>query len=260
MAEPRRVLVLGGTAEGLELAQRLARVGHLSVTYSLAGRTARPRACDAPVRSGGFGGAGGLERYLADTATRMVVDATHPFAERMSRHAFDACDRSGAWLLQLARPAWTPAPGDRWTGVGDLAGAAAVLPSLGRRAFLTTGGRGLEPFAELRDTWFLVRCIEPPGTLPLPRHGLLLDRGPFDAGAEEALMREHRIDVLVTKNAGGTLIAAKLVAARRLGIPVVMVRRPALPPAPRVPDVESAVASVLERTGRTPGPPGTARP
>ena len=223
------VLILGGTGEARELAGRLVAAGvpGLRVVSSLAGRVSRPARPAGEVRVGGFGGVAGLTGWLREHAVTVVVDATHPFAETMSEHAEAACAAAPAPLLRLARAPWAAGTADTWHEVDSLEEAAALLPSLGRRAFVTSGRQGLPAFAGVDGVWFLIRCVDPPGgPLPVARE-VVLARGPFDAAAEYALMREHGIDVLVTKNSGGELTAGKLAAAGRLGIPVIMVRRSA---------------------------------
>jgi precorrin-6A/cobalt-precorrin-6A reductase len=220
-----RVLVLGGTTEGRLLAGEL--VADHEVTVSLAGRVRSPLPLPGEVRVGGFGGVDGLAAWLRGHGTDAVVDATHPFASTMTAHAAAACALTGVPLLRLQRPAWNPGPGDDWRPVPDLPAAASAAAALGERVFLTTGRSGLAVFAPV-DRWFLVRSVDPPEP-PVPaRMQVLLDRGPFTLDGERALLREHRIDVLVTKNSGGPV--PKLAAARELGVPVVMVQRPALPP------------------------------
>jgi precorrin-6A/cobalt-precorrin-6A reductase len=234
------VLILGGTGEARELAARLAEAGDLQVVSSLAGRVRNPALPAGEVRIGGFGGVAGLTDWLRDQRIAAVVDATHPFAETISAHAAAACAAAGTPLLSLVRDPWTAGPGDSWHETGSLPAAAQLLPSLGRRAFLTTGRQGLPAFAALAGMWFLIRCVDPPdGPLPAASE-VILARGPYDAAAELELMRRHEIDVLVTKNSGGPLTAGKLAAARQLGVPVVMVRRP---PPPAVPRCSSAAAA-----------------
>ncbi|MFD4181851.1 cobalt-precorrin-6A reductase, partial [Rhodococcus sp. NPDC058514] len=177
---------------------------------------------------GGLGGGVGLGDWLLGNGFDVVVDATHPFGAGISPKAAAAAAAAGTPVAVLRRPGWSAGPGDRWTQVDSLDAAAAALPASGRRVFLTIGRQGVDRFAGV-DAWFLVRAIDPPdGDVPAEMT-LLLDRGPFDADAEISLMREHSVDVLVTKNSGGALTEAKLVAARALGIPVLMVRRPAVP-------------------------------
>jgi precorrin-6A/cobalt-precorrin-6A reductase len=238
---PTSVLVLGGTAEARRLAAALQRDPAFAVTSSLAGRVAVPRLPCGDVRIGGFGGAEGLAAWLRGHGTDAVVDATHPFAARMTANAVAATAAAGVPLLVLRRPGWTEGPGDRWHRVPDAATAAAVAPRLGTRLFLATGSGDLPAFAGL-DAWFLLRAVDPPPP-PLPaRHHLVLARGPFTADAERALLREHRVEVLVARDSGGELTAAKLVAARELGLPVVLIARPPAPDAPAVASVEEAVA------------------
>jgi precorrin-6A/cobalt-precorrin-6A reductase len=241
---PPRVLILGGTTEGRELASACAPIPDLEVISSLAGRTTSPLLPAGKVRIGGFGGVEGLTDYLRHERIAAVVDATHPFAATMTAHAVAASAQADVPLLVLRRPGWTEQPGDRWHRVPDLATAAKLLPDLGERVFLTTGRQSIAAFAEVGACWFLSRSVEPPvepPVEPLPsRFHVLLDRGPFTRTDELALLSEHRIDVLVTKDSGGS--TAKLDAARELGLPVVVVDRPPLPPEADVaPTVEAAL-------------------
>ncbi|MEU9127247.1 cobalt-precorrin-6A reductase [Kitasatospora sp. NPDC048540] len=256
---PRHLLILGGTTEARQLAAELvagsateSAAGSaargtadpgLRVTSSLAGRVAQPRLPAGEVRIGGFGGPAGLAAWLREHRVDAVVDATHPFAEGISRNAAEAAARTGVPLLALRRPGFEPVAGDHWHPVGSPAEAADALPGLGRRIMLTTGRQSLAAFAHLTGLFFLARSVDAPEP-PLPPHTeILLDRGPFTLDGERAVLRAHRIDVLVTKDSGGAATAPKLTAARELGLPVVVVRRPE-PPAgvPTVADVPSAVA------------------
>lgn len=238
-----RILILGGTGEARALAAALADVPGVEAVSSLAGRVRDPRLPVGDVRIGGFGGADGLAEWLRAHPVDAIVDATHPFAAQITRNAADAAHRRGIPLMVLRRPEWSPRPGEHWHGVADLADAAELLPDLGTRAFLTIGRQGVDAFADLRALWFLIRAIDPPdGAMP-PQSTVLLARGPFAVADETALMREHRIEVLVTKNSGGGQTDAKLDAARALDVPVLMIRRPPVPPATAtVDDVAGAVA------------------
>ncbi|WP_435187605.1 cobalt-precorrin-6A reductase [Streptomyces sp. bgisy126] len=238
------VLILGGTTEARALAGLLHP--RVRVTSSLAGRVARPRLPEGEVRIGGFGGADGLAAWIGAHAVDAVIDATHPFAERISFHAARAAATAHVPLLALRRPGWVPEEGDDWRDVGSLAEAAAALDGLGDRVFLTTGRMGLAAFAD-RPEWFLVRSVDAPEA-PVPaRAEILLDRGPFTLEGERELLRRHRIDVLVTKDSGGAATAPKLTAARESGVPVVVVRRPPVPEGVwTVASPEEAAALVLE--------------
>jgi precorrin-6A/cobalt-precorrin-6A reductase len=246
----RRVLILGGTTEARRLAQELAGDPSLEVTSSLAGRVAEPRLPAGRVRVGGFGGPEGLAAWLREQQVDALVDATHPFAGAISRNAAQAAADVQVPLLALRRPNWVAGPGDRWHSVGSLEEAAAVLPSLGRRIFLTTGRQGLAAFAALSELFFLARSVDAPAP-PMPADiRILLARGPFTLDGERALLREHGIEVVVTKDSGGSATAAKLTAARERGLPVVVVRRPPAPPGvPVVADVAGAAAWVRGPAG-----------
>jgi precorrin-6A/cobalt-precorrin-6A reductase len=238
-----RILILGGTTEASALARRLAPCETISATLSLAGRTKAPSEAPIPTRTGGFGGIDGLAAYLRAQNIDVVIDATHPFASQMSRHAAEACARTCLPRLILTRAPWTPVDGDRWTEVPDLAAAAQALGDLPQRVFLTVGRLGLAHFAAAPQHHYLVRTIDAPDDLThLPRHELVRARGPFSVEAEEALMRDKAIDVVVTKNSGGPATEGKLVAARHLGLPVILAARPSMPAGPAVEHVDAALA------------------
>jgi precorrin-6A/cobalt-precorrin-6A reductase len=240
-----QVLVLGGTGEARRLAAALVAHG-VDVLTSLAGRVADPVLPEGAVRIGGFGGMSGLAGWLAERRPQAVVDATHPFAAQITASAAAAAAQQGTPLLRLQRPGWTPQPGDTWRFVDSLAEAAAAVAEHAS-VFLTTGRQGVAAFAALPGK-VLVRSVDPPDE-PLPAGAtLLLDRGPFSVADELALLREHAVDVVVTKDSGGHMTEAKLIAARELGVPVVLVRRPPLPRGvPTVATVEEALAWVGER-------------
>jgi len=255
---PFLVLVLGGTREARLLARELAGLPDLRVVTSLAGRlrTAGGPPPPGEVRVGGFGGPGGLAAWIVARGVDLVVDATHPFAVRISRSAVLAA--GDVPLLRLRRPGWVAGPGDRWHRVPDLPAAAALVGGLGRRAFLAVGRQGVAAFAGVERVAFLLRAIEPPsGPVPPDLH-VVLGRGPFTPDGELELLRRHAVDVVVTKDSGAQAVGAKLLAARELGLPVIVVDRPPLPGgAPVAGTVEEArdlVLSGLARTGRRPGP------
>ncbi|MEP6562545.1 MAG: cobalt-precorrin-6A reductase [Nakamurella sp.] len=226
---PPSVLILGGTAEARALAARLTMAG-VAVTSSLAGRVADPALPIGAVRIGGFGGPTGLADYLAAERIPLVVDATHPFATTMSASAATACMVAGTPLLRLARPGWSEHPNARsWRWVDTYPEAADAALSLGSRVFLTTGRTTLPHFAGLAHSFVLVRLVESANAGLPASWRPVLSRGPYTVDGERSLMLAHEIDVLVTKDSGGELTAAKLAAAAAAGIPVVVVRRPPLP-------------------------------
>jgi precorrin-6A/cobalt-precorrin-6A reductase len=237
------ILILGGTAQARQLAERLAERADLAVTLSLAGRTAAPAPQPVPIRVGGFGGAEGLADHLAAQHIDILVDATHPYAAMISANAARAAERANVPLLALRRPAWVPVAGDRWIEVGDTTGAVQALGAAPRRVFLALGRKEIEPFAAAPQHRYLVRSVDPVAVpLNVPHAAYLTGRGPFEEAAERALIAQHRIDIIVAKNSGGTATYGKIAAARALGLAVIMLRRPALPQVPAVETVEDAVA------------------
>lgn len=249
-----RVLVLGGTAEARALAADLHAEAEVHVVSSLAGRVSRPALPAGEVRIGGFGGANGLAGWIRQHAVDAVVDATHPFAQRISAAAVQACELTATPLLRLQRPGWASRPDAAgWHWVDDLLAAAAALPALGRRAFLTTGRQGLAAFYPLvPQMWLLARCVDPPQPPPPPGVQVVLDRGPYTEAGERALLERHSLDVLVTKDSGGSHTAAKLDAAAALDLPVIVVRRPPASPAATVGTASEAAGWVRRRQASAP--------
>jgi precorrin-6A/cobalt-precorrin-6A reductase len=237
----KRILILGGTRDALELADALSAEPHFSVIYSLAGRVEHPRLPNCKTRIGGFGGVDGLSKYLADNRIHAVIDATHPFAARIKQHAEQASQQLELPFLALVRPPWSAVDEDIWHEVPDLHSAAALIPSLGKRIFLAIGRQEVSVFAPCTGEYLLIRAIEPPtGPLP-PNCDILLARGPFHFEDELKLLRDHAIDLLVAKNSGGIATYPKIAAARELHIPVVMVQRPRALQVPLVATIPSAL-------------------
>lgn len=235
-----RILLLGGTTEASVLARALAQAGKDAV-FSYAGRTDTPVAQPLPTRVGGFGGVDGLVGYLRAERIGAVIDATHPFAAQMSRNAVEACGQAGVPLLGLQRPAWVAGEGDTWRHVGSIEAAVDALPDAPARVFLAIGKQNLAGFAA-KPHHYLLRLVDAPAVPPLPDCTVVLARGPFEISSDKALMIQHKISHIVAKNAGGVGAEAKLIAARALAIPVVMIERPALP-------ARTVVASVSEVMG-----------
>ncbi|MEY8829399.1 cobalt-precorrin-6A reductase [Sedimentitalea sp. XS_ASV28] len=225
---PAKLLILGGTGEASALARIVAEAG-LDAVFSYAGRVDRPREQPVPVRVGGFGGEDGLARFLRSQAISHVVDATHPFAAGMSTNAVAACEATGVPLIALTRPPWSAGPRDQWTHVPHIAAAVDALAGVPRRVFLAVGRMHLAAFAALSQHRYLLRLVDRPEALPLPGAGVVIDRGPFSVESDRALLQQHRIELVVSKNAGGDGARSKIDAARQLGLPVLMIDRPVIP-------------------------------
>jgi len=238
-----RILILGGTAEARALAGRLAGRTGLDVTLSLAGRTAAPAPQPVPVRVGGFGGAAGLADYLKRERIDALIDATHPYAQIMSANAAAAAQRTGMRFVALRRPPWVAVAGDCWIEANNVRDAVRALGDAPRRVFVTLGRNEIAPFADVPQHFYLIRSVDPINPpLPLPHVAYVTGRGPFGEAAEHALLTAQRVDIVVAKNSGGTATYGKIAAARSLGIPVIMLRRPPLPEAPAVETVDQALA------------------
>jgi precorrin-6A/cobalt-precorrin-6A reductase len=240
------ILILGGTTEASRLAALLAKNGLADrgarAVLSYAGRTEQPRAQPVPVRVGGFGGVAGLADYLRAERVTHLVDATHPFAATMSHHAVAAARIAGVAHIMLTRPEWQAQPGDRWRHVGDIEGAVAALAGEARRVMLALGRMHVDAFSAQPQHHYLLRFVDRPAVAPgLPDHALVVDRGPFTVAGDRALMEAHGVDLVVCKNAGGAGAEAKLGAARALGLPVIMIDRPARPDALVTHDVQEAL-------------------
>lgn len=250
--ERPHVLILGGTGEARRLGERLDADGRLRVTLSLAGRTAAPLPQAGTVRSGGFGGAEGLAAFLRAEGVHVLVDATHPFAARISENAASAAREAGVKLVALERPPWQPVEGDRWIEAKSVSQAASLLGERSKKVFLAIGRQELFPFVALPQHVYLVRSVDPVSADVLPGAKFVLERGPFDEAAERLLMEEHTIETVMAKNSGGAATYAKIAAARALKLPVVMVARPGGPRADAAETVDEAFSRVLHEAGLPP--------
>jgi precorrin-6A/cobalt-precorrin-6A reductase len=238
----RRILILGGTAEARQLAQKLVGRGDLAVTLSLAGRTATPAPQGVPVRIGGFGGSKGLAQYLAAERINVLIDATHPYAAVMSDSAARAVELIDVQLLALRRPPWVAVTGDRWIEVADAQHAVAALGKEPRRVFLALGRQELAPFRQAPQHHYLIRSVDPVSPpLAVPHATYVTGRGPFSEVEDRGLLRENRINAIVCKNSGGEATYGKIAAARSLQIEVIMIKRPTLPEMPAVETVDAVL-------------------
>jgi len=237
-----RALLLGGTGDANALAQALAHA-RIDAIYSYAGRTQITLGHTLPTRIGGFGGALGLADYIKQERITHVIDATHPFAVEMSRHAVEACAATNTPLMALERAPWAHAIGDNWLEVADIDAAVAAMPNAPAHVFLAIGRQYLAPFAAKPQHAYTLRFVDTPeGALPLPNAEVIVSRGPFTLEGDRGLMAARGIDYLVARNSGGGGARAKIDAARELGIPVIMIARPALPERPRVESVQEVMA------------------
>jgi precorrin-6A/cobalt-precorrin-6A reductase len=237
-----RALLLGGTGDANALAAALSRA-RIDAIYSYAGRTQIPLPHALPTRIGGFGGATGLADFIRHERITHVVDATHPFAAEISRHAVEACAATNTPLMALERAPWTRVPDDTWIEVADIDAAVAALPDAPARVFLAIGRQHIAPFAAKPQHAYMLRFVDAPdGALPLPNAEVIISRGPFTFQGDRDLMASRRINILIARNSGGTGARAKIDAARELGLPVIMIARPALPERPRVESIEEVMA------------------
>lgn len=236
------ILILGGTAEARALAAALAGRDDIAATLSLAGRTAAPAPQPVPVRRGGFGGVEGLARYLGEERIDLLIDATHPYAAVISANAAEAARASGVKLLALRRSPWQKAAGDRWIEVETIDAAVQATGEAPRRVFLTLGRKELRPFEAAPQHSYLVRSVDPVDPpLAVPRADYIVARGPFSEAEDRALLEAHRIETIVAKNSGGEATYGKIAASRKLGLTVIMLKRPALPEVDAVDTVDDAL-------------------
>jgi precorrin-6A/cobalt-precorrin-6A reductase len=237
-----KILILGGTTEARQLAQVLAKRDDVVATMSLAGRTASPAAQAIPTRSGGFGGVEGLADYLRSGHIDALIDATHPYARIISANAVQAAQRTGTPLLALRRPPWLPVEGDRWIEVSDAHDAVRQLGAKSKRVFLAVGRQELAPFSSAPQHHYFIRSVDPvEPPLAVPHANYILARGPFTENDDAALLRSSSIEAVVAKNSGGAATYGKIAAARALGVPVLLFRRPPEEACPFVTTVDEAM-------------------
>lgn len=235
------VLLLGGTTEASALAEALAQCD-IKAWFSYAGRTLKPKTQPIPTRIGGFGGVAGLVDWLRQHDVSHLIDATHPFAAGMSANALQACALTGVEFCAFERLAWQAESADRWRCVPDIAAAVDALPEEQSKIFLAIGRQHIEAFAKQPQHHYLLRLVDPPQTpLPLPWVNWLVERGPFTAEQDLAMLHEHAIDMIICKNSGGSAAVSKLIAARELHLPVIMIDRPILQDSKRCHSVDEVL-------------------
>jgi precorrin-6A/cobalt-precorrin-6A reductase len=240
-----KILILGGTIEARALAEALGPRADFAVTVSLAGRTAEPLPQAAPVRRGGFGGAEGLALYLAAEKIDVLIDATHPYAAAISANAARAAASAGVKLIALRRPSWRKVAGDDWIEVENVEAAVAALGPAPKRVFLGLGRNELQPFAAAPQHFYLIRSVDPVDPpLAVPHAAYIVARGPFSASEDRELLQRHAIAAIVAKNSGGEATYGKIEAARALRLPVIMLKRPALPEVASVATVDEVLAAI----------------
>jgi precorrin-6A/cobalt-precorrin-6A reductase len=238
-----KILILGGTTEARRLAERLAQRTDLDVTLSLAGRTATPVPHPVPIRVGGFGGAEGLADHLAAERIDALIDATHPYATIISANAAAAARNAAVPFVALRRPPWKELAGDRWIEVNDVDAAVDAIGGESRSVFVALGRNELAPFGRAPQHRYLIRSVNPVDPpLPVPHATYITARGPFSEAGDRALMATQAIEMVISKNSGGSAAYGKIAAARALGIAVIMLRRPPVPDAPAVETVDDAIA------------------
>jgi precorrin-6A/cobalt-precorrin-6A reductase len=225
-----KVLILGGTGKARELAQRMIPMfaDVAEIISSQAGVTINPKPVPGRVVTGGFGGISGLVEFMKREQIRIIIDATHPFAKTISDSAYVACTMNGAKRLTLGREMWNLPPGARWIEVENMKGAAEEISNSAKRVFITTGSRGLEAFSKLKNIWFLIRMIDQPtAPINLAKHQIITGLPPFEMASERELLLSNSIDVLVSKNSGGSATMGKINAALEIETPIILLRQPA---------------------------------
>lgn len=252
----KRLLLLGGTGEAVALAEAAHKYfgKDVEVITSLAGRTRHPLSPPGTVRMGGFGGVDGLTAFLRDENIDAIIDATHPFAAQISRHARLAAESEGLPRLILARPPWQQHAGDKWTVVEDVSAAAAAVSTLagknlglGLKIFLTIGSQEVEPFLAIAGVDYILRQIDPVKETPPANVQIIIGRGPFTREKEIGTLTQHKVQILVSKASGGTATYPKIEAARTLEIPVIMISRPPVETGDTVTEVSAALEWIEQK-------------
>ncbi|CAI3923918.1 Precorrin-6x reductase (CobK) (PDB:4X7G) [Commensalibacter communis] len=245
----KKILILGGTTEASALIQSCVDHVNYDLILSLAGVTKNPvLPPQVTARIGGFGGIVKMAEWMQGNNIHAVVDATHPFAQQITSNAYQAAHIVSIPYLRLERPAWQKEPGDIWHEVKTVEDAVLKLGKDPLRVFVTIGRKELLPFKNgVVPHHYWIRSVDRPDECYLPRHAQLIQaKGPFDEADEIAFLKQHQIDCIVSKNSGGQTVYAKISAARKLKIPVLLIQRPIMESMPRVDTWQQAQQWILQ--------------
>lgn len=224
-----KLLVIGGTSDGRKLASELHCLG-FSVTYSIAGLVRKTK-LPCAVISGGFTQFGGLKQYVIENNITHLIDGTHPFAEKMSNTIAKVSAELNIESVRFHRLPWQKTDRDQWVEVN---GWADVLDEVSthKSVFITAGQVTQSVIDALASQipHLLLRTAMPVN-INLPSNVTWIKAiGPFELETEQALIKAHHIDAIISKNSGGESTYAKMQAAAGANICVYQFKRPLLAP------------------------------
>jgi precorrin-6x reductase len=259
------ILLLSGTSEGRLLSARLRAAGMPFVASVTTPEARQLFAATAPapeVLVTRFS-ADALALLLRERRVGAILDATHPFAQRISELAIQAAAQAHIPYVRYERPTTllADAPVHRACAevirAPDMETAAQICLERGSRVFLTTGTKTLPMFHQVMACkWVMARVLPTMASLSqalqagLPPAQILALRGPFSQPLERAILQEYRIDLLVTKDSGAAGgVDSKCAAAAALQVPVVLVSRPQVTYPHLCHDLDQAVQTVITLMG-----------